>query len=43
MTEADSDFFFGRERETLEVLNALAAATNVLPVLLGNSGVGNPH
>jgi formylglycine-generating enzyme required for sulfatase activity len=40
MTEADSDFFFGWERETVQVLNALAAATNGLPVLLGNSGVG---
>ena len=25
MTEADSDFFFGRERETVEVINALAS------------------
>jgi class 3 adenylate cyclase len=40
MTEADSNFFFGRERETVEVLNALAAAPDRLPVLLGNSGVG---
>jgi formylglycine-generating enzyme required for sulfatase activity len=40
MTEADSDFFFGRERETVEVLKALAAAPDRLPVLLGNSGVG---
>src|SRR5262245_19716884 len=40
MTEADSDFFFGRERETVEVLSALAAAPDRLPVLLGNSGVG---
>ena len=40
MEEQDSDYFFGRERETVEVLNALAAASNRLPVLLGNSGVG---
>jgi formylglycine-generating enzyme required for sulfatase activity len=40
MTEADSDFFFGRERETIEVLKALAGAPDRLPVLLGNSGVG---
>ena len=40
MEEKDSDYFFGRERETVEVLNALAAASDRLPVLLGNSGVG---
>jgi WD40 repeat protein len=40
MSEADSDFFFGRERETVEILNALAAEPERLPVLLGNSGVG---
>ena len=40
MTEADSDYFFGRERETVETLNALAAARDRLPILLGNSGVG---
>ena len=40
MTEADTDFFFGRERETVEVLAALAADPDRLPVLLGNSGVG---
>src|SRR5262245_27883476 len=40
MTEADSDFFFGRDRETVQVLNMLAAAPDRLPVLLGNSGVG---
>jgi len=39
MEEKDSDYFFGRERETVEVLSALAAADG-LPVLLGNSGVG---
>jgi formylglycine-generating enzyme required for sulfatase activity len=40
MTEADSDFFFGRGRETVNVLSALAAGPDRLPVLLGNSGVG---
>ena len=40
MTEADSDFFFGRQRETNEVLTALSQASDRLPVLLGNSGVG---
>src|SRR5262245_35483374 len=40
MTEADSDFFFGRERETIGVINALKSAQNKLPVLIGNSGVG---
>jgi hypothetical protein len=40
MTEADSDYFFGRARETTEVIGALAAMPNKLPSLLGNSGVG---
>jgi hypothetical protein len=40
MTESDADFFFGRARETAEVIGALAAAPGTLPVLLGNSGVG---
>jgi formylglycine-generating enzyme required for sulfatase activity len=40
MTEADTDFFFGRGRETSEVIGALATAPDKLPVLLGNSGVG---
>lgn len=40
MTEADSDFFFGRQRVTIEVLTALGATSEKLPVLLGNSGVG---
>jgi hypothetical protein len=39
MEEKDSDYFFGRKAETIEVLNALAAL-NRLPVLIGNSGVG---
>jgi len=40
MTEADTDFFFGRGSETVEVIRALEAAPDKLPVLLGNSGVG---
>jgi len=40
MEEKDSDYFFGREQETVDVLSALAAAADRLPVLLGNSGVG---
>src|SRR5262249_59741268 len=33
-------YFCGRELETVDVLSALAAAADRLPVLLGNSGVG---
>ena len=40
MTEADSDFFFGRGKETVEVIRSLEAQPDKLPVLLGNSGVG---
>jgi formylglycine-generating enzyme required for sulfatase activity len=40
MEEKDSDYFFGRKRETVEVLSALAGATGRLPVVIGNSGVG---
>src|SRR5262245_25168046 len=40
MEEKDADYFFGRERETVEVIKTLAGAPNELPVLLGNSGVG---
>ena len=40
MTEADSDFFFGRGRETVDVLSTLASTPDRLPVLIGNSGVG---
>ena len=40
MTEADSDFFFGRSEKTTEVINALLATPDRIPVLLGNSGVG---
>ena len=40
MTESDADFFFGRGRETAEVIGALAATPDKFPILLGNSGVG---
>jgi formylglycine-generating enzyme required for sulfatase activity len=40
MEEKDSDYFFGRKRETVELLSALASSTGQLPVLIGNSGVG---
>jgi formylglycine-generating enzyme required for sulfatase activity len=40
MEEQDSDYFFGREQETVDVLSALAAAPDRFLVLLGNSGVG---
>jgi formylglycine-generating enzyme required for sulfatase activity/DNA-binding winged helix-turn-helix (wHTH) protein len=40
MDEASSAYFFGRARETVEVLNALATEPDRLPLLLGNSGVG---
>ena len=39
MEEKDSDYFFGRTRETIETLDALAAKGR-LAVLIGNSGVG---
>ena len=40
MEEKDSDYFFGRKRETVDVISALAGAPDRLPVLIGNSGVG---
>ena len=40
MTEADSDFFFGRDAETTHVLHALHTTPDRLPIVLGNSGVG---
>ena len=39
MTEEDSDYFFGRTRETIETLDALQTSGR-LPVIIGNSGVG---
>src|SRR6516164_3484500 len=40
VTESDADFFFGRVRETAELIGALAEAPDKLALLLGNSGVG---
>ena len=40
MQEKDSDYFFGREHETVEVLSAVAADPDRLPILFGYSGVG---
>jgi formylglycine-generating enzyme required for sulfatase activity/DNA-binding winged helix-turn-helix (wHTH) protein len=40
MDENNSAYFFGRARETVEVLNALSSVPDRLPLLLGNSGVG---
>jgi formylglycine-generating enzyme required for sulfatase activity len=40
MEEKDSDYFFGRKRETIAVLSTLAGAADRLPILIGNSGVG---
>jgi hypothetical protein len=40
MTEPDSDYFFGRGRETVELIRALVTTSDKLPILLGNSGVG---
>ena len=39
MEEKDSDYFFGRTRETLETLDALRTPGR-LAILIGNSGVG---
>jgi len=40
LEEKDSDYFFGREPETVDVVSVLAGAADRIPVLLGNSGVG---
>jgi hypothetical protein len=40
MEEKDSDYFFGRGDKTVEVIKALEATPDKLPVLIGNSGVG---
>jgi hypothetical protein len=40
MEEKDSDYFFGREDKTVEVIKALESTADKLPILLGNSGVG---
>jgi formylglycine-generating enzyme required for sulfatase activity len=40
MEEKDTDYFFGRQEETVQTILALASGPNQLPVLIGNSGVG---
>ena len=40
LNETDSEFFFGRDAETQNVLARLAEAADRVPVLIGNSGVG---
>jgi hypothetical protein len=40
MEEKDSDYFFGRARETTEALETLAKAPENICLLIGNSGVG---
>ena len=40
MSEADSDFFFGRDQQTVDVIQAIGADQERLAVLIGNSGVG---
>ena len=40
MEQKDSDYFFGRSKETLEVMEALATNPDKICILLGNSGVG---
>ena len=40
LEEEDADFFFGREKKTAEILNAVATASDNIITLIGNSGVG---
>ena len=40
LEEQDADFFFGRDRETAEILEKITAASGRLMALIGNSGVG---
>ena len=40
MTEADADYFFGRGRETAEIISEMSEEPDRLPILIGNSGVG---
>jgi formylglycine-generating enzyme required for sulfatase activity len=40
LEEQDADFFFGRDRETAEIIGRSIAAPGRLIVLVGNSGVG---
>jgi hypothetical protein len=39
MEEKDSDYFFGRKRETVDVLSTLAGAPDRLPVLIGETPI----
>ena len=40
MEQKDSDFFFGRSKEIVDVVEALAGNPDKVCILLGNSGVG---
>src|SRR5262245_61864455 len=40
LEETDADFFFGRERESGEIIERITAAPGRLIALVGNSGVG---
>ena len=40
LEEQDADFFFGRDRETGDILDKLIAASGRFIALVGNSGVG---
>jgi hypothetical protein len=40
MTESNTDYFYGRTRETAAVLTALAEKRDRCPILIGASGVG---
>jgi formylglycine-generating enzyme required for sulfatase activity len=40
LEEQDADFFFGRDRETADIINKMVATSGRLIALVGNSGVG---
>jgi formylglycine-generating enzyme required for sulfatase activity len=40
LEEQDADFFFGRDRETADIINAMVSTPGRLIALVGNSGVG---
>jgi formylglycine-generating enzyme required for sulfatase activity len=40
MEQKDSDYFFGRSREIVEVIETIAGSPDKISILLGNSGVG---
>ena len=40
MEQKDSDYFFGRAQETVEVVRTIAENPDKISILLGNSGVG---